>query len=236
MLKKIGTNCHRYYRWCLELVKIAVARRAIAIAVAILILLPLFTFTPLKIVFDVRLFKSFIQQYEGYVEVLFIAIYTVLTVLGIPGTVLTIVGGSLFGLWHGTLISIISATLGAWASFIAARYLLQDFAQQKFSKNRLLTKFQTAVLDRPFGFVLTTRLIPISPFNLVNYLFGLTTINWFDYTFATFIGVIPGSFAYTWIGVSGEEAMSGGDRLSFFLALTFLALLSTTPLVFKRKR
>jgi len=211
------------------------ARRAIAIGVALLLLFALFIFTPLKVVFDVRLFKNFIQQYEGYVEFLFVIIYTILTVIGIPGTVLTIVGGSLFGLWHGTLISIISATLGAWASFVVARYLLQDYAQQKFSKSKLLNKFQTAVLDQPFGFVLTTRLIPISPFNLVNYLFGLTTVNWFDYTFATFIGVIPGSFAYTWIGVSGEEAMNGGDRLSFFLALSFLALLSIVPLIYRKK-
>ncbi len=215
----------------------AIAKPAvgIAIGVALLLLLSLFIFTSLKAVFDVQLFKSFIQQYEGYIEFLFIVIYTILTVIGIPGTVLTIVGGSLFDLWHGTLISIISATLGAWASFVVARYLLQDYAQQKFGKSKLLTKFQTAVLDRPFGFVLTTRLIPISPFNLVNYLFGLTKVNWFDYTFATFIGVIPGSFAYTWIGVCGEEAMNGGDRFSFFLALSFLALLSIIPLVYRKK-
>lgn len=233
MLKKISQNC---YQVSLSLTKNAIFRRSLFLAVALFILLPLFIFTPLKTVFDVRLFKSFIQQYEGYVEIIFIAVYTGLTVIGIPGTVLTIVGGCLFGLGHGTLISIISATLGAWASFLTARYLLQDFAQRKFSKSKQLSRFQTAVLEQPFSFVLTTRLIPISPFNLVNYLFGLTTINWFDYTFATFIGVIPGSFAYTWIGVSGEEAMNGGDRLSFFLALTFLALLSTIPLVYKRKK
>jgi len=232
MLKNIRENLKRSH---LYLNKTPMARRAIAIGVALLLLFALFIFTPLKVVFDVRLFKNFIQQYEGYVEFLFVIIYTILTVIGIPGTVLTIVGGSLFGLWHGTLISIISATLGAWASFVVARYLLQDYAQQKFSKSKLLNKFQTAVLDQPFGFVLTTRLIPISPFNLVNYLFGLTTVNWFDYTFATFIGVIPGSFAYTWIGVSGEEAMNGGDRLSFFLALSFLALLSIVPLIYRKK-
>ncbi|MDJ0592660.1 MAG: TVP38/TMEM64 family protein [Pleurocapsa sp. MO_226.B13] len=233
MLKKISQSC---YQLSLRLVNQAIARRAIALTVAVLILLPLFTFTPLKAVFDVGLFKSFIRQYEGYVEVIFIAIYTGLTVVGIPGTILTIVGGCLFGLWHGTIISIISATVGAFWAFIVARYWFQDFAQQKLTRNKQLSRFQTAVLKQPFSFVLATRLIPISPFNLVNYLFGLTTINWFDYTFATFIGVIPGCFAYTWIGVSGEEAMNGGDRLSFFLALSFLALLSVIPLVYRRKR
>lgn len=209
--------------------------RTIALGMVVLILVPLFIFTPLKTVFNATLFKSFIQQYQGYVELIFIAIYTGLTVIGIPGTILTIVGGCLFGLWRGTLVSIISATLGALAAFLAARYLLHNFAQGKFRRYQQLAKFQTAVLKQPFSFVLTTRLVPISPFNLVNYLFGLTNIHWFDYTLATFIGVIPGSFAYTWIGVSGEQAMMGGDRLSFFLALSFLALLSIIPLVYQRQ-
>ena len=225
-----------FKKTCQKFYAVIITKKAIALLLSGLILIIQFIFTPLKIVFDVTLFKSFIRQYEGYIEIVFIGIYTVLTVIGIPGTILTIVGGSLFGLWHGTLISIVSATLGAFCAFVAARLLLQDFAQQKFSKNKQLNKFQTAVLDCPFSFVLTTRLIPISPFNLVNYLFGLTTINWADYTVATFVGVIPGSFAYTWIGHSGEEAMSGGDRLSFFMALTFLALLSIIPLLYRRRK
>ncbi|WP_319418922.1 TVP38/TMEM64 family protein [Pleurocapsa sp. FMAR1] len=189
----------------------------------------------MKTFLNPTLFKNFISQYEGHIEIIFIAIYIGLTVIGVPGTILTIVGGALFGLWYGTFISIISATLGALFAFLTARYLFQDFAQRKFKKSKRLTKYQKAVLKQPFYFVLTTRLIPISPYNLINYLFGLTSINWLDYTFATFVGVIPGCFAYTWIGVSGEKAMSGGDRLSFFLALTFLALLSVIPLIYRRK-
>ena len=176
------------------------------------------------------------MQYEGYVEIIFIAIYIVLTVVGVPATVLTVVGGSLFGIWYGTLISIISATLGALCAFWAVRYLFRDRVQRRFSKNKRLTKYQAAVLEQPFSFVLTTRLIPISPFNLVNYLFGLTSIDWWDYTRATFFGVIPGSFAYTWIGKSGEMAMKGEDRISLFLALSFLALLSVLPILYKRHK
>ena len=226
---------NKYSQLKLLLTKNRIVRKIVFLVIFIAIILPLFIFTPLRLVFNSTLFKSFIQQYEGYVEIIFIAVYTVLTIVGIPGTILTIVGGCLFGLWHGTLISIISASLGALGAFLTARYLLQDFTQRRFSKNKQLNKFQTAVLKQPFSFVLTTRLVPISPFNLVNYLFGLTTINWFDYTFATFVGVIPGSFAYTWLGVSGEQAMMGGERLSFYLALTFLALLSIIPLLFQKK-
>lgn len=215
--------------------KILVKPKFIALLSAAIAIVLLSIFTPLNTVFNPLLFKGFIQQYEGYVTILFIAIFTLLTVFGIPGTILTIVGGCLFGVWHGTVISIISATLGALCAFWAARYLFRNSAQRRFANSKRLIKFQTAILERPFGFVLTTRLIPISPFNLVNYLFGLTTIDWRDYTCATFIGVIPGCFVYTWIGKSGEVAMAGGDRLSFFLALTLLALLSIVPLVCRKK-
>lgn len=222
MLEKITQS---FVQLSIQLRKLLLKPQLIALAAAALGIILLCILTPLKAVFNPFLFKDFIQQYEGYVEILFIAIYTGLTVIGVPGTVLTVVGGCLFGIWYGTIISVISATSGALFAFWTARYLFRDLAQRKLSQSKRLTKFQTAVLKQPFSFVLTTRLIPISPYNLVNYLFGLTSINWFDYTLATFIGVIPGSFAYSWIGKSGEMVMTGGDRLSFFLALTFLALL-----------
>lgn len=233
MLKNITQS---FVQLSIQLRKLILEPQFIALATAALGIILLCILTPLKTVFNPFLFKDFIQQYEGYVEILFIAIYTGLTVIGVPGTVLTIVGGSLFGIWYGTIISVISATSGALFAFWTARYLFRDLAQRKLSQSKRLTKFQTAVLKQPFSYVLTTRLIPISPYNLVNYLFGLTSINWLDYTLATFIGVIPGSFAYTWIGKSGEMVMTGGDRLSFFLALTFLALLSLIPLLYNRQQ
>lgn len=233
MLEKITQS---FVQLSIQLRKLLLKPQLIALAAAALGIILLCILTPLKAVFNPFLFKDFIQQYEGYVEILFIAIYTGLTVIGVPGTVLTVVGGCLFGIWYGTIISVISATSGALFAFWTARYLFRDLAQRKLSQSKRLTKFQTAVLKQPFSFVLTTRLIPISPYNLVNYLFGLTSINWFDYTLATFIGVIPGSFAYSWIGKSGEMVMTGGDRLSFFLALTFLALLSLIPLLYPRHK
>ena len=230
---------HKFSQSCCKLsvtiTKILAYPKFIALAIAGISVILLSIYTPLKTVFNPLLFKNFIEQYEGYVSILFVTIYTLLTVIGIPGTVITIVGGCLFGIWYGTIISTISATLGALCAFWAARYLFRNSAQRRFSKSVRLTKFQTAVREQPFGFVLTTRLIPISPFNLVNYLFGITTIDWLSYTWGTFVGVIPGCFVYTWIGKSGEIAMAGGDRLSFFLALTFLALLSIIPMVYRKK-
>ncbi|MEY4517608.1 MAG: hypothetical protein RLZZ499_207, partial [Cyanobacteriota bacterium] len=129
----------------IQLKKLVVKQQFILLAAAALGITLLCLFTPLKVVFNPFLFKDFIQQYEGYVEILFIAIYTGLTVIGVPGTVLTVVGGCLFGIWYGTIISVISATSGALFAFWAARYLFRDLAQRKFNQSKRLTKFQTAV-------------------------------------------------------------------------------------------
>jgi uncharacterized membrane protein YdjX (TVP38/TMEM64 family) len=191
-------------------------------------------FGPLKIIFDSNFWVDFLQTYQCCTIPFFIIAYFILTIMGIPGTVLTIVGGILFGLFWGTFWSVIGATLGALGAFFAARYCLQDYVNKQFNKKGILAKFQEAVLREPIKFVLAIRFAPISPFNVVNFLFGLTPIHWLSYTWATFIGIIPGTVAYTWLGVSGNNALKGSDRLSFFLALGFLFLLSIIPLFLRR--
>ncbi len=121
-------------------------------------------------------------------------------------------------------------------SFWAARYLLHDWIEKRFGAHPALVKFKGAVLDKPFSFVLAVRFAPISPFNVVNFLFGLTPIHWVPYSVGTFIGIIPGTLAYTWLGTSGSEAIAGGDRLPFFLALGFLTLLSIIPFLARKKQ
>ena len=126
--------------------------------------------------------------------------------------------------------------MGALAAFWTARYLFRDCTESKFGKNKILAKFKQAVVRKPFSFVFVIRLIPISPFNLENYLFALTPIHWFPYTFATFLGIIPGTVAYTWLGVTGNQALQGGNLLPFFLALAFLVLLSILPIYLSKNK
>jgi uncharacterized membrane protein YdjX (TVP38/TMEM64 family) len=191
-------------------------------------------FGPFKIIFHSNFWVNFLQTYQCCTIPFFIIAYIILTIMGIPGTVLTIVGGILFGLFWGTFWSVIGATLGALGAFLAARYCFQDYVKKRFNNQGILAKFQEAVLRQPIKFVLAIRFAPISPFNVVNFLFGLTPIHWLSYTLATFIGIIPGTLAYTWLGVSGIHALEGSDRLSFFLALGFLFFLSIIPLLIRR--
>ena len=206
------------------------------IAIALLSFLLACFFSPLKIIFDTMFLIDYLQEHQCCIRIPFIIVYTILTVVGIPGTILTVAGGVVFGLWWGTFYSIIGATLGALGAFCTARYLLRDYIKRKFAKNKTLTKLQNAVTKNPFAFVLTVRFAPISPFNVVNFLFGLTSIHWLSYTIATFFGIIPGTLAYTWLGTSGVDALEGGDRTSVFLALGFLSFLSIIPLLFKNKK
>ncbi|MDJ0508606.1 MAG: TVP38/TMEM64 family protein [Crocosphaera sp.] len=197
------------------------------------LVISLFCLGKLNIFFDSNFWVDFIKTYQCCTIPIFIVAYIVLTVIGIPGTILTIVGGILFGLFWGTFWSVIGATVGALGAFLSARYCFKDYIQKRFNKRDKLSQFQTAILEQPMRFVLLVRFAPISPFNIVNFLFGLTSINWLSYTLGTFIGIIPGTFAYTWLGVSGIDALSGSDRLSFFLALGFLFFLSIIPFLMR---
>lgn len=205
------------------------------IAIALLSLLLCFTIGPLKVFFDTMFLIHYLQKHQCCIIVPFIIAYTILTIIGLPGTILTLAGGVVFGLWWGTLWSVIGATLGALGAFLTARYLLRNYIKRKFANNKTLTKFQNAVVNKPVSFVLAVRFAPISPFNVVNFLFGLTPINWLSYTVATFVGIIPGTLAYTWLGTSGIEALSGGDRTPLILALSLLTVLSLIPILFTKK-
>ncbi len=192
-------------------------------------------FSPLRVIFDVNFLTQNLCSLGIWAICLFICAYILLSAIALPGTVLTIAGGAVFGLFWGTLWSVIGATLGAIAAFLLARYLLHDWYCRKFKHSRTLQRFHRAVRRSPLKFVLTVRFAPISPFNLVNFLFGLTPIDLKTYSLGTFLGIIPGTILYTWLGVTGRQALNGSDRLSFFIALSFLALFSLLPFIKQQK-
>ena len=202
---------------------------------AIALLIAIFS-SPLKLFFDPAFLVDYFMADSSRSVVSFIVIYTLLTVFGVPGILLTVAGGGVFGIWWGTLWSVLGATLGALGAFLVARYLLRDFIEQRFGQNKLINKFNQTIVTSPLNCVLAIRFAPVSPFNIVNFVLGLTPLNWLTYTIATFVGIIPGTLAYTWLGASGLDALNGSDRFSFFCALSFLTILSILPIFFKEKK
>lgn len=205
------------------------------LAIAVLGCLLFCAFGPFKAIFDRSFLVNHLHRAGDWAVGLFLLSFTIATVLGIPGILFPIVAGAFFGLFWGTFWSVLGATLGAMGAFWTARYLLRDWTERRFGDRKALQRFNQAVRDRPLTFVLAIRFAPISPFTVVNFLFGLTPIHWATYSVGTFVGLIPGTLAYTWVGVTGDRALHGGDRLPLFFALGFLTLLCLLPMWARKK-
>ncbi|MFZ1575093.1 MAG: VTT domain-containing protein [Chromatiaceae bacterium] len=166
----------------------------------------------------------------------FMGIYAVATVFFLPGSLLTLTGGALFGPLWGTLYNLVGATLGAGLAFLVARYLAADWVQAR--AGGILKRLVTGVEAEGWRFVAFTRLVPVFPFNLLNYALGLTRIPFLHYLIATSVCMVPGALAYTWLGYAGREAASGGEALiqKGLIALALLAALAFLPRLVARLR
>ena len=126
------------------------------------------------------------------------------------------------------------ATIGATLAFLAARYLLQAWVQRTFGDR--LAALQEGFAKNAFSYLLTLRLIPLFPFFVVNLLSGLTRVNTKTYMLATSLGIIPGSFVYTYAGsqLGSINSLSEIASPRVVLALTFLGLLSLSSTLYRR--
>jgi len=162
---------------------------------------------------------------------IFIAIYILACVLFLPGSILTLGGGVLFGVIKGSIIVSISATLGATCAFLVGRYLARDWVAKKIQPNEKFQAIDEAVAREGWKIVGLTRLSPVFPFNLLNYAYGLTRVSVRAYFFASWIGMMPGTIMYVYIGsLAGEVAKLGSEgrtRTSAEWALYIVGLIAT---------
>ena len=167
----------------------------------------------------------------------FMLVYAVATVLFLPGAVITLAGGALFGPVWGTFYNLTGATIGATLAFVIARYLAADWVARN-SGNGRLERLQAGVEEEGWRFVAFVRLVPLFPFNALNYALGLTRIRLRDYVIASWLFMLPGAIAYTYLGYAGREAMAGGGGLvqKGLLALALLAAVSFLPRLIGRLR
>ncbi|NJN39888.1 MAG: sulfurtransferase [Gammaproteobacteria bacterium] len=166
----------------------------------------------------------------------FIAAYAVATVLFVPGSLLTLAGGALFGPVAGTLYSLTGATIGATAAFLLARYLAADWATRRIGGR--LGRLTDGVAHEGWRFVAFVRLVPLFPFNALNYALGLTRIRLSHFVAASFLCMLPGAAAYTYLGYAGREALAGAEGLiqKGLLALGLLAVIAFLPRLVARIR
>jgi len=187
--------------------------------------------------FDVAALERRIQEAGIWAPLWFMAVYAGAAVLFLPGSVLTLAGGALFGPVLGTFYNLTGATIGATLAFLIARYLASDWVAERTGGR--LKQLISGVESEGWRFVAFTRLVPLFPFNLLNYALGLTRIKLSHYLLATYICMLPGTIAYSYLGYAGREAVGGGEGLiqKVLFALALLAVVAFLPsLVSKLRR
>jgi uncharacterized membrane protein YdjX (TVP38/TMEM64 family) len=166
----------------------------------------------------------------------FVLLYGIATVVMIPGSIFDLAGGALFGPILGSALNLTGGSLGAALAFLVGRYLARDWVEARAGRR---TKGIMRSVDADgWRFVAFVRLVPIFPYNVMNYLLGLTRIPFHHYVFATVVFMAPSTVVYTWIGVAGREAIAGDtDNLRYaLLALGLLAVMLMLPRFYKRMK
>jgi len=166
----------------------------------------------------------------------FVLLYSVSTVAMIPGGIFDVVGGAVFGPYLGSLLDLIGGSVGAALSFLVARYVARDWLEARAGPR--LQGVMRSVDAEGWRFVAFVRLVPIFPYNIVNYLFGLTRIPFHHYVLATVVFMAPSTVAYTWLGYASRQVMEGDTHQIRYalLALALLGVLLFVPRFFKRFR
>jgi uncharacterized membrane protein YdjX (TVP38/TMEM64 family) len=177
-----------------------------------------------------------LRRFGRWAPILFILLYAFATVLFLPGSVLTLTGGALFGPIWGTLWNLTGATIGATLAFLIARHVASDWVSRRTGER--LGRMMRGVEQEGWRFVAFVRLVPVFPFNLMNYAFGLTRIRLGEYVIASFVCMSPGVVAYTYLGYAGREAASGqaGAISKALLALALLAAVAFLPRLVRRAK
>jgi uncharacterized membrane protein YdjX (TVP38/TMEM64 family) len=166
----------------------------------------------------------------------FVGVYGLAPALFVPGAVLTLAGGALFGPLVGALLSLAGATVGATVAFLIARYLAADWIERRLGQR--LQAMKAGVEHEGWRFVAFVRLVPVFPFNFLNYALGLTRLSVRTFALTSLLTMAPGALAYAYLGSAGWEVVSGGPALvqQGLLALTLLAAVALLPTIIRHWR
>jgi uncharacterized membrane protein YdjX (TVP38/TMEM64 family) len=176
---------------------------------------------------------------------IFIAVYAVATVLLAPGSILTIGAGFAFGLWRGFLAVSAGATIGAALAFLVARFIARKKVEAIAQRNDKFRRIDDAIGKQGAKLIFLLRLSPVVPFNLSNYFYGLTAVKFWSYVLASWIGMMPGTFLYVYIGIAGKaavavaasgEAVKHGWQYWTFLGVGLAATIAVTIWITKIAR
>lgn len=171
---------------------------------------------------------SWIQTLGPVAPVIFVVVYVLACVLLIPGSLITLGAGFLFGLTMGYVVVAIGSVAGATLAFLIGRTVARDWIGERVRENPKFRAVDEAVGQRGFYIVFLTRLSPLIPFTLLNYFYGITAVRTRDYVLASWIGMIPGTLMYVYFGsivknltelVAGRATEGSGATILFWVGL-----------------
>ena len=168
-----------------------------------------------------------------------LCIYTLFTIVGcvllaIPGITFALFAGILFGPWLGIFVCLIATTIGASLAFIVGRFFLKDTIKPMLEKNKTLKKLLFSENEKSDLIILMiTRMVPIFPYNLQNFAYGITDIVFWKYTIYSFIFMFPGVSFFT-IGSAGITAEN--DKWKYFTIAGILAIIVTCTGIFIQRK
>lgn len=186
---------------------------------------------------DIKLMQHWFKSFGAIGYFIYIGIYSLASVFMLPGAVLTIAAGIAYGPIIGSILALIGATCGATLSFLVAKYLMRDTIKAIMGNNILYEKIDNGFKVNGSSFLILTRLVPIFPFNLQNYAYGLTSIKTSTYIFWTFVCMMPGAFIYAYM--AGEivvQGISPNILIKFTIAGILLFIISLIPKYIAKKR
>lgn len=156
----------------------------------------------------------------------FVLLYIVACIFVLPGLILTLGAGAIYGLGVGFALVSVGSTLGASVTFMIGRYLARDWIAEKVSGNKTFSLMDDAVAQQGWKIVFLTRLTPLIPFNIQNYGYGLTKVSFLPYVIASWIGMMPGTVLFIYVGTLGGDAAGGGSSAATW-AMRGVALAAT---------
>lgn len=186
---------------------------------------------------DIKLMQQWFKSLGAVGYLVYIIIYSLASIFMLPGSILTIVGGIAFGPIIGAIVALTGATCGAIISFLIAKYFMRDTIKGMIGNNVLYEKIDNGFKENGSSFLILTRLVPIFPFNLQNYAYGLTGIKTSTYIFWTFLCMMPGAFIYAYM--AGEIALQGispNILIKFTVAGIISFIVSLVPKYIAKKR
>lgn len=191
-------------------------------------------FTGLDKYLDQEMLRAWIAACGAWGPVIYIIVYSIAPSLMLPGLPITVAGGIIFGPIYGIIYTSIGATIGASIAFLVARYMGRGWIEAKL-KGSKWKELDSEVERQGWKIVAFTRLIPLFPFNMLNYAFGLTRIRFSHYAAASFVFMLPGIIAYVVFSSSLLNLLKGNVSREFLIGLILIVIISLVPIIYKKR-